>query len=539
MTDTTNLALPCIEGSQAQKNVTHNEALRLLDTLVQLAVLDRDLTAPPGSPAEGQRWIVKTGATGAWASYVNAIAAWQDGAWQFSTPRTGWLAYVVDESAMVAWNGSAWVAAVEALTPTALNNMTLVGVGTTADSTNPLSAKLNNTLFAARTVAEGGDGHLRYKLSKESAAKTLSFLFQDNFSGRAEIGLTGDDDFHFKVSPDGSTWREAIVINKTTGQVSFPQGNVSSDLELTLAELSLGVADALNTAQFIGSSGNRFADSFDALTFVNTGGATNLDSGTAGVLKPSSSSSVTTVSNQSSSSGLSNGYTYINRSAAVANSILLTKIGVYLTAAHTVDVKLIKRNSAGNYDVAVSQSFAHPGGGWADCTLTAPYSIPGSGSYYVGAHSLEAAGVDASASVSRSYITSNPGVQTGLGGWNEDTGITVPIRYSYGAGFNNVTVTSTSLSAASAPGSAKLVARVKENDSITLNTDLVFSVSRDGGATFTAFTMARKFNASSIAVYESADLDISSQPSGTAIKWKLASANNKNFEAHDVYLYWS
>ena len=173
MTDTANLALPCIEGSQAQKHVTHNEALRVLDTLVQLAVLDRDLTTPPGSPAEGQRWIVKAGATGAWASHVNAIAAWQDGVWQFATPRIGWLAYIVDESALVTWNGSAWVAAIEALTPTALNNMTLLGVCTTADTTNPVSAKLNNALFTAKTVAEGGDGNLRYKLSKESAAKSI------------------------------------------------------------------------------------------------------------------------------------------------------------------------------------------------------------------------------------------------------------------------------------------------------------------------------------------------------------------------------
>jgi len=56
MTDTTpNLALPELIAAQAQKHVTVNEALRALDALVQLAVLDRDLTAPPGSPAEGQR----------------------------------------------------------------------------------------------------------------------------------------------------------------------------------------------------------------------------------------------------------------------------------------------------------------------------------------------------------------------------------------------------------------------------------------------------------------------------------------------------
>src|ERR1700754_4239801 len=99
MTNTTNLALPCIEAAQAQRHVTHNEALRLLDTLVQLTVLDRDLNAPPASPVDGQCWIVKASPspTGAWAGHGNHLVAWQDGAWQFSVPRTGWIAYVVDE----------------------------------------------------------------------------------------------------------------------------------------------------------------------------------------------------------------------------------------------------------------------------------------------------------------------------------------------------------------------------------------------------------------------------------------------------------
>jgi hypothetical protein len=218
MTDTTNLGLPCIEGSQAQKHVTHNDALRILDALVQLAVLDRDLTAPPSSPTEGQRWIVKTGASGAWAGHDHAVGAWQDGGWQFSAPQAGWLAFVVDEGALVIWDGAAWSDLFSVIG--SIQNLVHLGVGTTADATNPLSAKLNNALFAAKTVAEGGDGNLRYKLSKESAAKTLSFLFQDNFSGRAEIGLTGDDDFHFKVSPDGSSWIEGIKVACSDGSVT-------------------------------------------------------------------------------------------------------------------------------------------------------------------------------------------------------------------------------------------------------------------------------------------------------------------------------
>ena|ERR1044071_1660519 len=59
MSASANLALPFIEGGELLPDVTLNETLRLLDSLVQLAIVDRDLNAPPGSPVEGQRWIVK------------------------------------------------------------------------------------------------------------------------------------------------------------------------------------------------------------------------------------------------------------------------------------------------------------------------------------------------------------------------------------------------------------------------------------------------------------------------------------------------
>jgi hypothetical protein len=215
MTDTTNLGLPCIEAAQAQKHVTHNDALRIFDALVQIAVVDRDLSTPPALAEEGQRWIVASGGTDTWSGRDNAIAAWQDGGWQFYAPKAGWLAYAADEGVLLVWNGGAWVDALS--TVTALQNLARLGLGPVADAANPLSAKLNNALFAARTVEEGGDGTLCYRLSKESADKTLSLLFQDNFSGRAEIGLTGDDDFHLKVSGDGENWVDSIVIDRATG----------------------------------------------------------------------------------------------------------------------------------------------------------------------------------------------------------------------------------------------------------------------------------------------------------------------------------
>jgi len=93
---TTHLLLPYILAAQAQKHVTHNEALRLLDGLVHLSVLDRDLAAPPASPADGDRYIVASGATGDWAGWDLNVALWTDGAWLRLPPRTGWRAWVED-----------------------------------------------------------------------------------------------------------------------------------------------------------------------------------------------------------------------------------------------------------------------------------------------------------------------------------------------------------------------------------------------------------------------------------------------------------
>ncbi|MDO5704255.1 MAG: DUF2793 domain-containing protein [Paracoccus sp. (in: a-proteobacteria)] len=112
---TAHLALPFIMASQAQKHVTHNEALRMLDGIVQLSVLDRDLTAPPGSPAEGDRYIPASGATGAWAGWDGSIAYWIDGAWMRILPAPGWLAWVADEAQAFVWTGSAWIPVANAM----------------------------------------------------------------------------------------------------------------------------------------------------------------------------------------------------------------------------------------------------------------------------------------------------------------------------------------------------------------------------------------------------------------------------------------
>jgi hypothetical protein len=106
------LRIPYLAASQAQKHVTHNEALTLLDTLCQASVIDKDLATPPVSPDEGDCYIVASGGSGAWTGWDNRIARFIDGEWRSYLPGAGdgegWMVYVQDEDAIYVFDGSAW-----------------------------------------------------------------------------------------------------------------------------------------------------------------------------------------------------------------------------------------------------------------------------------------------------------------------------------------------------------------------------------------------------------------------------------------------
>jgi len=110
MDRTATLGLPYILGSQAQKHVTHNEALDALDVLVQLTVLDRHLPEPPSEPEEGDRYIVASPATGDWLGREGEIAARQGGVWSFLAPGEGWRSFVTDEATACIFSAGTWQA---------------------------------------------------------------------------------------------------------------------------------------------------------------------------------------------------------------------------------------------------------------------------------------------------------------------------------------------------------------------------------------------------------------------------------------------
>lgn len=106
--DTDRWALPLLSAGQAQKEITHNEALVRLDLLVQAAVESDTLAVPPVAPVAGQCWLVAEGAGGGWAGHDGEVAGWTGGGWRFIPPRAGMRLWVIDAGHALVFDAGAW-----------------------------------------------------------------------------------------------------------------------------------------------------------------------------------------------------------------------------------------------------------------------------------------------------------------------------------------------------------------------------------------------------------------------------------------------
>jgi hypothetical protein len=107
---TPRFALPYIQAAQAQKEVTHNEALLMVDALVSLSLEDRHLSAPPISPQNGQVWFINGAGSGAWSGQSNKLAHYDSGQWYFYVIPDGLRAWIKDEAGYFVYSGGSWSA---------------------------------------------------------------------------------------------------------------------------------------------------------------------------------------------------------------------------------------------------------------------------------------------------------------------------------------------------------------------------------------------------------------------------------------------
>ena len=105
---TDRLGLPLMAAGQAQKELTHNEALSLLDIAVGRCAESASLGSPPISPVAGQCWIVSDDATGAWEGRDRSLAGWTDNGWRYLSPFVGLSCWVKDRGNTMRFETGGW-----------------------------------------------------------------------------------------------------------------------------------------------------------------------------------------------------------------------------------------------------------------------------------------------------------------------------------------------------------------------------------------------------------------------------------------------
>ena len=287
--------LPYIMAAQAQKHVTHNEALRTIDSIIHIAVLSRTASSPPTSPQASDGYLIPSGATGVWSDKENTVQVWEDEAWATHVPQDGWAIWVRDENKFIIFDDGQFQNLEDTVLADLdeLANIQRLAINSAADANNRLSLQANSSLFSH----EGNDHRLT--INKAQSADTASIIFQNGWSARAEMGLVGDDNYSFKVSIDGSTYAQAIQIAADSGEVSLPNSNFLSYAAFNLFQdagrMGSGNTDGVQTGNFNfpaylslynGSTANGLAK------FIHNN---STHGGTAGILAPSVDDLVTKI----------------------------------------------------------------------------------------------------------------------------------------------------------------------------------------------------------------------------------------------------
>ena len=210
--------LPFLLPNKAQKHVTLNEALQVLDLMTGLSVRSRSMPDQPAMPAEGDAYILPVDATDvAWATYPeNSIVAFLDGAWSLLTTPDGCRAWIADETTLCILTSGTW-------TPLSPDVFPVLGVNTDADPSTRLAVKSVAVLFSHDDVTPGS-GDMRHAINRETPGNTGSVLLQTDHYGGSELGLIGTDDFEIKLSPDGSAWTTGLRLAAADGRISLPAG---------------------------------------------------------------------------------------------------------------------------------------------------------------------------------------------------------------------------------------------------------------------------------------------------------------------------
>lgn len=105
---TDRILLPLLATAQAQKEVTHNEALTLIDLLLAPVIESVAPVGVPASPIPGQGWIVGSAPGGAWLGQAHKLGFWTSGGWRFVDAPQGMTVWSIADAQPVQRNSGGW-----------------------------------------------------------------------------------------------------------------------------------------------------------------------------------------------------------------------------------------------------------------------------------------------------------------------------------------------------------------------------------------------------------------------------------------------
>lgn len=200
---TPRLGLPELTSGQAVPETTVNEQVRGLEGFAGHAVfIDRDLATPPGSPADGDMYLVAASPTGEWAGHEDEIAYRLNTAWTFYTPFEGLTAWVNDENVLIGYDGSAWnVLSSPSGTYAALSQTKEMIAGFIASPSNKsytiaLKMAHGGTITETTTISVSGTCTATFKVNSTAlggTANSVSSSEQSQAHASTNTFVAGDD----------------------------------------------------------------------------------------------------------------------------------------------------------------------------------------------------------------------------------------------------------------------------------------------------------------------------------------------------------
>jgi hypothetical protein len=193
-----------LADTNATNQVTRvNESMRIIDALCQAVVKDKDLATPPGSPAEGDAYIVAASPTGAWAGKAKYVAVYVNAAWYLVLPKKGWKVYVQDESKDYEYDSSNWVEKT--------STVTTAPTYTVSTKTANFTASLSE---AALYLIDASSGAITVTLPAASSMGSRAFMFKriDSSANAVIIDANSTETIDGELTLELSSQYDSVIL---------------------------------------------------------------------------------------------------------------------------------------------------------------------------------------------------------------------------------------------------------------------------------------------------------------------------------------